>query len=223
MFGAMAGTHALRVPPQGRVCGGATCTVGGVRFNTGAAPGHHSGNSRLRLAFRGTGANVVTWYACKPCFTDGSPRNCTPIGPGAYAVSTLGDARIPTLTNPPPAAARLTYNRVFVERGGLVYFGYRVKPQVTSKARPNTVAATTLLSQLGPTPTDPGTPLALSADSYTGTWAVRDNTRAPGPLNGATVFIKANGGRSRRDRASATFEACTVTVTNPATGAFTFA
>ena len=80
-----------------------------------------------------------------------------------------------------------------------------------------------LLSQLGPTPTDPGTPLALSADSYTGTWAVRDNTRAPGPLNGATVFIKANGGRSRRDRASATFEACTVTVTNPATGAFTFA
>lgn len=197
-------------------------TIGNARLNTGPAPGYYSGNTRLRLAFKGTGANAVTYYGCKQRFTDGSPRNCTPIGTGTYAVSTLGDARILTLTNPPPAAAPLTYSRVFVERGGLVYLGYQVKPQVTSRARLNAVAATALLSQLGMPPTDPNTPFTLSAGSYTGTWDLRDAGTAPGPLNGTTVFINANGSSSCQDRASGNSEACTVTITNPASGAFSF-
>jgi hypothetical protein len=197
--------------------------VGSVRLNTGTAPGYYSGNTRLRVAFKGSGTNPVTYYACKQRFTDGSPRNCQEVGTGSYAITTLGDARVMTLTNPPPAAAPLTYNRVFVERGGLVYYGYQVKPQVTSKARLNTVAATALLSQLGLTPTDPSTPFTLSAGSYTGTWDVRKVGTVPGPLNGTSVFINANGSSSCQDRATGSFGACTVTITNPATGAFTFA
>ena len=196
-------------------------TVGSVRLNTGTAPGFYSGNTRIRMAFTGSGTNPVTYYACKQRFTDGSPRNCQVIGTGSYAISTLGDARVMTLTNPPPAAAPLTYNRVFVERGGLVYYGYQVKPQVTSKARLNTVASTALLSQLGITPTDPSTPFALSAGSYTGTWDLRNTGTAVSPTNGTTLFINANGSSSCQDRATSAFEACTVTVTNPATGAFT--
>jgi hypothetical protein len=194
--------------------------IGSARLNSGAAPGYYSGNTGIRMAFNGTGTNPVTYYACKQRFTDGSSRNCTPIGTGSYTIATLGDARVMTLTNPPAAAAPLTYNRVFVERGGLVYFGYQVKPQVTSRARLNTIAATALLSQLGMTPTDPSTPFTLSAGSYTGIWDLRNAGTAPGPLNGTTVFINSDGSSSCQDRESGSYQACTVTITNAASGAF---
>jgi hypothetical protein len=195
--------------------------LGSVPLNTGTAPGYYSGNTLLRVAFAGGGTNPVTYYACKERFNNGSPRNCTAIGSGSYAITTLGDARVLTLTNPPLQAAPLNYNRVFVERNGLVYYGYQSKLAVTSKARLNTTATNALLTQLGVPMDDPAVPLALTATSYQGTWDFRNTGTAISPTNGTTVFINGNGSSSCQDRSDASFYACTVTITDPATGAFT--
>jgi hypothetical protein len=197
-------------------------TLGSVPLNTGTAPGYLSGNTLLRVAFKGTGTNPVTYYACGQRFTNSSARNCLPIGTGSYSIQTLADGRVLTLTNPPAQAAPLNYNRVFVERGGFVYFGYQSKQLVTSVARLNTIAATALLNQLGLTPEDPSVPLALTAASYQGTWDSRNTTTAPAATNGTTVFINADGSVSCQDRPTSASQACTVTITNPATGAFTY-
>ena len=196
-------------------------TVGSAPVNSGTAPGYFTINTLVRLAFIGTGTNAVTYYACKQRFIDGSTRNCSAIGTGSYAIATLGDARVLTLTGVPAQAAPLTYNRVFVERGGLVYFGYQNKPAVTNTARLNTVASNALLGQLGLTADDPSVPMALTAGSYQGTWDVRDTLIPFGPTEGDIVFINGNGTTSCRDSFGVNF-ACTVNITNPATGAFTF-
>ena len=194
--------------------------VGSVALNTGTtAPGYYSGNTQLRIAFKGTGTNPVTYYACRERFTTGSARNCTAIGTGSYAIQTLGDARVLTLTNPPVQAAPLTYNRVFVERGGAVYFGYQNKPAVTNTARLNLVGGNALLGRLGMMPEDPAAPLALTAASYQGTWDVsRDGNLA----TGITMFIGGTGTTSCQKKTDALFFACTMTITNPATGALAY-
>ena len=196
--------------------------VGTAPVNSGPAPGYYTSNTHLRIAFKGTGTNPVTYYACKERFNNGSVRNCTPVGTGSYSIQTLGDARVMTLTSPPVQAALLNYNRVFVERGGFVYMGYQSKPLVTNAARMNTVAATALLTQLGLTLPDPSAPLALTAASYQGTWDLRDTGTAVSPTNGTTVFINGNGNVSCQDRETSAFEACSVTITDPAAGSFTY-
>ena len=198
-------------------------TVGTVSTTpTPSSSGFYTGNTHLRVAFTGSGTNPVTYYACKQRYLNGSPRNCTSIGTGSYTITLLGDGRALTFNNLPQQAGALNYNRVFVERGGLVYFGYQSKPVITSKARLNTVASAALLGQLGLALDDPSVPLALTAGSYQGTWDVRDASTEPAANNGTTVFIGANGSVSCQDRETSTFEACTVTITNPATGAFTY-
>ncbi len=196
--------------------------TGSVRLNTGTAPGYYSGNTKLRLAFTGSGTNPVTYYACKERFTDGSNRNCVPIGTGSYTITTLGDARVLTLSNPPLQAAALTYNRVFVERGGHVYYGYQAKPIVNSTARLNGVATDALLTRLGVRVEDPSVPLALTAASYQGTWDLRNATTPATSSNTTTVFINANGSVSCRDNDVGAAFACTVSITDPATGAFAY-
>ena len=197
--------------------------LGTAPVNSGAAPGFYTGNTHLRVAFKGTGTNPVTYYACQERFNNGSVRNCTAIGTGSYAIQTLGDGRAMTLTNAPVQAAALNYNRVFVERGGLVYFGYQSKPLPGNVVRLNTTASQAFLAQLGITADDPSVPLALTAGSYQGTWDLRDAMQPIGPNVGTSVFINANGSVSCFDRETSTSEACSVTITNPATGAFTYA
>lgn len=126
-----------------------------------------------------------------------------------------------TLNNLPAQTSPLTYTRVFVERGGLVYFGYQTKPGVFNSARLNTTGATALLSHLGVTPEDPAVPLALTAASYQGTWDIRDPAKTADA--GITVFINGNGNVSCQDRSNFSFFTGSVTSTNAATGAFTFA
>ncbi|MCM2296649.1 MAG: hypothetical protein NDJ10_09350 [Rhodoferax sp.] len=193
-------------------------TIGSAPVGTGAAPGFYTSNTKLRMAFKGTGTNPVTYYACKERFNNGSTRNCTVIGTGSYVIATLGDARVMTLNNLPAQTSPLTYTRVFVERGGLVYSGFQNKPGVFNSARLNTVAATALLTQLGLTPEDPSVPLALTAASYQGTWDFRDAANMGG--NGITLTIGGNGNVSCRE--GSTPITCSATVTNPATGAFTW-
>ena len=190
---------------------------------TATSTGFYTGNTLLRVAFAGSGTNPVSYYACKQRYLNGSTRSCTPIGTGTYGIAKIGDARVLTLTNPPAQAALLNYNRVFVERGGFVYFGYRSKPVVNNAVRLNTIASTAMLARLGVSVEDPSTPLALAAGSYQGTWDVRQASSVTSPTNGTTVFINANGSSSCQDRQTSAFGACTVTITDPATGTFTFA
>jgi hypothetical protein len=79
-----------------------------------------------------------------------------------------------------------------------------------------------LLTQLGVAVPDPSTPLALTATSYQGTWDLREPGTVPSPTNGTTVFVNANGSVSCQDRATSQFEACTLTFTDLATGAFSY-
>ena len=81
-------------------------------------------------------------------FTNGSTRSCSVIGSGSYTIATLGDARVMTFNNLPAQTAPLTFTRVFVERGGLIYYGYQSKQNVFSNARLNTIGGTALLNQL---------------------------------------------------------------------------
>lgn len=191
--------------------------VGSAPVGTGPAPGFFTTNTKLRIAFTGPGTNPVTYYACKERFNNGSTRNCTSIGTGSYAVATLGDARVMTLNNLPAQASALSYTRVFVERKGVIYQGYQNKPSASNSVRLNTVAATALLTQLGLTPDDPSVPLALTAGSYQGTWDLHD------PLfpDGTTVFFWADGSNYCQSSAGVA-QTCTFSITNPATGAFTF-
>lgn len=194
-------------------------TLGTFPVNTGlTAPGYFSGNVKFRIAFKGTGIDPVTYYACKEKFRTGGIRNCTFLGTGSYTITTLGDARVLTLNNLPAQTSPLTYTRVLVERGGLVYKGFQNKPGVFNSARLNTVAATALLTQLGLTPEDPSVPLALTAASYQGTWDFRDAANTGG--DGITLFIERNGNVFCREGSSNI--TCSLTITNPATGAFTW-
>ena len=75
---------------------------------------------------------------------------------GTYSVQTLGDARVMSFDNLPALAKRLTFDRVLVERGGAVYYGYRPVPNSTrSSVRLNLPAANALSSTLGIAPIAP--------------------------------------------------------------------
>lgn len=196
--------------------------LGSAPVGSGAAPGFYTTNTHLRVAFKGTGTNPVTYYACQERFNNGSVRNCTSIGTGSYTIQTLGDGRAMTFNNSPVQAAALNYNRVFVERGGLIYFGYQSKALAKNSVRMNTTASVAFLAQLGITAEDPEVPLALTTASYLGSWDVRGAGKPIDAVTGTSIFIGANGSVSCFDRASNASEPCTVSITNPATGAFTF-
>jgi hypothetical protein len=196
--------------------------IGTALAGSGPAPGYYTTNTRLRAAFKGAGANAVTYYACRERFVGPSTRNCKVIGTGSYTITTLGDARVMTLNNLPVQAAALDYRRVFVERGGYVYFGFQNKPTVYNTARLNIVGANAFLQQLGVATEDPAIPLALTAASYQGSWDLLPTGSAEATR---TVFIGTAGTPGVtvcQNRTTLALYACTLTVTDPATGAFTF-
>ncbi len=193
-------------------------TLGTVNQN-GTANAFYTGNTLIRLAFKGTGTNPVTYYACKQRF-GGSPRNCRVIGSGNYTITTYGDGRAMTLSNPPIEAAPLTYNRVFVERAGKIYFGYQSKLNVSNTARLNLVGINALMAKLGMPTVNPEAPLALTAASYQGTY---DST-VPSLVGGSPQIITINGDGtvSCFDKTSNSGFVCSLNSTDPVTGAFTF-
>lgn len=104
--------------------------------------------ARMRVSFTGTG-NGTVYHQCLQARTNGSPRNCTVVGTGTYTITTLGDGRVMTFNNVPAAVERVTFSRVFVERGGIVYFGYKSRVgQATPQVRLNLTAANAMLGQL---------------------------------------------------------------------------
>lgn len=108
---------------------------------------YYTSNALIRFSF-GSG-NTVNYFSCKQRQVNGSPRNCTAIGSGTYSIATLGDARVLSLTGAPAETASFTYDRVMVERGGKVYYGYKTKLGAFTSTRLNLTAANALFGQLG--------------------------------------------------------------------------
>ncbi len=186
---------------------------------TGSPTAFFTGATRVRVAFTGSGTNPITYYACKVRASNNSTRNCDVIGTGSYTIATLGDARVMTLSNPPAQAATSTFNRVFVERNGKVYFGFQDKLTPSSTVRLNTPATSALLAQLGLPTVNPDVPLALTAASYQGTWNVRGTTQTTG--GGLNLLIGANGINTCQDGETFANKPCALTISNLATGTFT--
>ena len=195
-------------------------TIGGAPVGVGVAPGFYTGNQLIRVAFAGSGTNPVTYYSCKQRFSDGSPRNCSIIGSGNYTISTQGDARVLSMTNSPAAANSLGYQRVFVERGGKVFFGYKNDLVLNKSARLNKTATDTLLAKLGVPSISIDTPLALTRASYNGDWNI---SSVEVPQDSTLVRIARDGTVTCTDTTAGvvTPNACVITFTNLATGAFT--
>ena len=99
---------------MGSVAGAATQPAGTGSFYTTTAS--------VRVAFTGPGSSV-TYYKCLTRPVVFSSYNCDAIGKGTYAIATMGDARVMTFADLPLMAAYVGYDRVFVERGGKVYYG----------------------------------------------------------------------------------------------------
>lgn len=106
----------------------------------------YQSNRVIRAAF-GAG-NTVAYLNCAVRIPEGSSRNCDPAGTGSYSIEAVGDARVLRFANVPAVATTLTYNRLFVERGGKVYYGYRDKLRVDHAVRLNAEGMDALLGQL---------------------------------------------------------------------------
>ncbi len=107
----------------------------------------YTGNTPLRVAFAAN--NVAKYYACQQSYSGGT-RNCNLLGSGTYSISTLGDgSRTLNFSGMPPVAATLGWSRVYIERNGLIYYGYQNLPATYLTARLNKVAMDALLAQLG--------------------------------------------------------------------------
>jgi hypothetical protein len=170
--------------PTNEAWGISSQSIGNVANYFTTLPGtgtYFTSVGRMRVSFTGTG-NGVVYHQCYERRTPLSPRNCTPLGTGTYAITTLGDARVMTFANQPAAFARTNFERVFVERGGKVYFGYRNPVGLaTPQVRLNLPAANAMLAQLGLpilTPTDAPQALtgarAANAATMKGVWTFTD-------------------------------------------------
>ncbi len=131
----------------GTVAGGAALPAGTGTFFTTSA--------NLRVAF--TGGNALKYFSCHVRTNGSSARNCNEVGTGTFAITaTQADGRVMTFNNLPAIAQRLNFERVFVQRGGTVYFGYRNASNITrSTIRLNLPAANALFSTLGMAPITP--------------------------------------------------------------------
>ncbi len=203
--------------------GNSTLSIGTIgTVSTGSTPtAFYTGNKLIRLGFTGTGTNPVTYYSCDQRFINGSTRNCQPIGSGNYTITTVGDARVMTFSNPP--ATSLGSDRIFVQRNGLVYFGFKDKLTVSRIVRLNSTASVALLAQLGMPAIDPEAPQPLTAASYQGTWDFREPSQAFAFNVGTRIVINGNNGNNTVqcfDNTNGVSFVCTFSVTDPATGAF---
>jgi trimeric autotransporter adhesin len=133
--------------------GASAVSIGNVADYFPALPAgtgnYYTNEARLRVAFTGTG-NGTNYYLCYTRRTPVSTRNCQLLGSGTYSIAALGDGRALSFNNVPTPFSRLTYSRVFVEREGKVYYGYRNRlGNTVPQIRLNLPAANAMLGQLG--------------------------------------------------------------------------
>ena len=111
------------------------------------ATSYYTGNTALRVAFAPN--FVAKFYTCKQRY-DYAIRNCDFLTSGKYSINQLIDgSRTLTFTGLPSVAAGLGWQRVFVERNNLIYWGYQDLPKTSISARLNKVAMDALFVQLG--------------------------------------------------------------------------
>ncbi len=181
---------------------------------TGGSGSYYTTNTALRFAFSG---NTVKYLTCQQRRSDGSNRNCDVAGTGTFTIAALGtDARVMTLNNPPAIFAGQNYDRVYVERGGKIYNGYRNKPVTSNQARFNLAATNALFAQVGigafpDISTNSG--ITLTVSDYVGEWRV-----SPGGAGYTSITIGLEGKWKCTSDGSNDNEPCTLTL-NPATGA----
>lgn len=143
---------------------GSAQTVGSLN----QASTFYTGNISIRVAFGDAG--LAKYYTCQESW-GGGVRNCTPAGSGRYVLDSLGDARVLHFTDLPQILqGAKTWERVFIERGGQVFYGYRDLPYPTASAWLNLPAANALSALLGIRTIQPADPLALTLASYEGTY-----------------------------------------------------
>ena len=139
------------------VWGTSTVSLGTLATNVARPAGttnYFTTNRLLRTSFPG-GSSTVYW-SCLQRTTNNGTRNCVQIGTGTFTISTLGDARVMTFNNLPADAQARSSTRVFVERGGAIYFGFKNKVGDTNtRMQFNMAAANALLRQLGMPPIAP--------------------------------------------------------------------
>ena len=242
MIASMTGTPCLFNPVSSFVYNGATYTnpdpilevwgnstlsvgtIGTAPVGSGVAPGFYTSNKLIRVAFQGTGTNPVTYYSCKQRFNNGAALNCSVIGTGNYTITTQGDARVFNMSNIPAIATTLNYDRVFIERSGKVFFGYKNNLTVFRSARLDKTATDALLAKLGVPAVSADTPVVLTRASYQGIW---DISSLENPLVKNVLAISNTGSTSCQETDAnvtpprVTTQACVITFTNLATGAFT--
>jgi hypothetical protein len=122
-------------------------TVAGAAVRPAGSGNFFTTTQDIRVAFGE--ANTVKYYNCLIRTSGGTGRNCKPAGTGTYSITTLGDAKVLRFTSSPASAAKLSSDRIFVERGGNVYFGYLSKATTTDSIRLNLVATNAVFGQLG--------------------------------------------------------------------------
>jgi hypothetical protein len=128
--------------------------VAGAMAQPAGTSNYYTTLALLRVAF-GAG-NTTKYFACLQRQVDGSTRNCTQIGSGAYTIQTLGDGRVMTFAGLPTLSQRMGYSRVFVERGGKIYYGYQNTAGNSSQGvRLNITATNAVFAQLGISPIVP--------------------------------------------------------------------
>lgn len=139
----------------------------------------------MQVGFAATGKGT-TYYQCYRRKADDAVRNCTAIGTGTYAITTLGDARVLSLNNLPTAVQRIGFTPLFIERGGKVYAGF-INPSgvKTNQVQLNLAAAQAMMLQLGLPriqPADAPKPLtgakADTASMVKGVWGGGDDSSA---------------------------------------------
>lgn len=201
--------------------GNSTLGIGAVgSVSTSSTPNaFYTGNKLIRVGFQGTGANAVTYYSCDQRFINGSVRNCKATGTGTYTITALADgSRVMNLSNHPSYAGQGS-DRVFVERNGKVYFGFKDRLVPNNKARLNMTGANALFTQLGIPTNNPEVPMAFTATSYAGTWDLRGATQAFAFNVGDGFFLNSDGTVSCVDRTNNVNFACSVNFSDLVTGA----
>lgn len=123
-------------------------SVAGAQVPPEGTGAYYTTTALLRVSFT-PGSTVATFHSCL-ARADGSTRNCRPLSTGSYRIETLGDARVMSFSGLPALVQRVGFQRVFVERGGKVYYGYQGPAGIgATTLRLNLPAANAVFAQLG--------------------------------------------------------------------------
>ncbi len=168
-------------------------SASGAATQPGGTGNFYTTTAIFRVGFDATG-NGTRYYSCLERKSDGSVRNCSLIGSGSYRIDTLGDARVLSFVGLPALTQKAGFERVFVERGGSLFWGYRNLPGTRGALGLNLEAASALFRQLGLRPIAPIPPASAAESAKASLWATAKGVWAIFDANNALVFRFGDGG-----------------------------